>query len=93
MSHKWITECLKLYKINRTIRAFVRNLMGMWETLEANFKPVAQVTIKCGIYKGDALSLLLFCIGLEPLSEITDKTDYGYQLRNRDKVVMLTNWI
>lgn len=56
--------------------------MGMWQMLEANFKPVAQVNIKCGIYKGDALSLLLFCIGLKPLSEITDKTGYGYQLHN-----------
>ncbi|KAL3972560.1 male germ cell-associated kinase [Sarotherodon galilaeus] len=70
---------MELYKINRTLRAFIRNSMGMWRTtLEANFKPIAQVTIKYGIYQGDALSPLLFCIGLNPLSEIIDKTGYGY---------------
>lgn len=47
--------------------------MGMWQTtLEANFKPIAQVTIKRGIYQGEALSPLLFCPGLNHLSEITD---------------------
>uniref|UniRef100_A0A3Q4GLN3 Carbonyl reductase 1 n=1 Tax=Neolamprologus brichardi TaxID=32507 RepID=A0A3Q4GLN3_NEOBR len=35
----------------------------------------------CGIYQGDALSPLLFSIRLNPLSEIIDKTDYGYRLR------------
>uniref|UniRef100_A0A669EZW7 Reverse transcriptase domain-containing protein n=1 Tax=Oreochromis niloticus TaxID=8128 RepID=A0A669EZW7_ORENI len=83
MPHSWILECLELYKINRTLRAFIRNSMGMWRTtLEANSKSIAQVTIKCGIYQGDALSPLLFCIGLNPLSEIINKTGYGYRLRN-----------
>ncbi|KAI3376063.1 hypothetical protein L3Q82_016595 [Scortum barcoo] len=46
-----------------------RNSMALWKTtLEVNFKPIAQVGITCGIYQGDALSLLLFCIGLNPLS-------------------------
>ncbi|XP_055368940.1 uncharacterized protein LOC129604854 [Betta splendens] len=57
--------------------------MRFWKTtLEANGKPFAQVSIKCGIYQGDALSPLLFCIGLNPLSQIINKTGYGYRLRN-----------
>uniref|UniRef100_A0AAZ1XJW6 Apple domain-containing protein n=1 Tax=Oreochromis aureus TaxID=47969 RepID=A0AAZ1XJW6_OREAU len=43
-----------------TYFTYNRNSMGMWRTtLEANSKPIAQVTIKCGIYEGDALSPLL----------------------------------
>lgn len=39
MSQTWILECLELYKINRTPRAFIRNSVEMWRTtLEANFK-------------------------------------------------------
>lgn len=57
--------------------------MGMWQTtLEANFKPIAQVAIKCRIYQGDTLSPLLLCIGLNPLSEILCKTSQGYQQQN-----------
>ncbi|CAK6967747.1 hypothetical protein D4764_06G0014290 [Scomber scombrus] len=57
--------------------------MGMWKTiLEANSKPIAPVTIKCVIYQGDALSPLLFCIGLNPLSQIITMCGYGHQFRS-----------
>lgn len=76
MTHIWILECLKLYK-----RALIRISVGIWQTtLEANVKPIAQVTIKCGIYQGHALFQLLLRIGLNPFSEITGKTGYRYQL-------------
>lgn len=35
----------------------------MGTIIEVDFKHIAQVTIKCGIYQGDALFPLLFCIG------------------------------
>ncbi|KAF7642573.1 hypothetical protein LDENG_00255600, partial [Lucifuga dentata] len=57
--------------------------MRLWKTtLEANFKPIAQVTIKCSIYQGDALSPLLFCIDLNPLSQIIAKSRYRYKFRS-----------
>lgn len=57
MHSTWILGCLKLYKINRTLQAFIRNSMRMWcTTLEVNFKSIAKVAIKCRIYQGDALS-------------------------------------
>ncbi|TKS65715.1 R2DM Retrovirus-related Pol polyprotein from type II retrotransposable element [Collichthys lucidus] len=83
MLHTWILECLELYKINRNLRTFIQNSMEMWKTtLEANSKPIAQVNIRCGIYQGDALSPLLFCIGLNPLSQIITKSRYAYQFRS-----------
>ena len=83
MPHTWILECLDLYKINRTLTAFIKNSMGLWKTtLEANSQPIADVSIKCGIYQGDALSPLLFCIGLNPLSQIITKSGFGYRFRS-----------
>lgn len=36
--HTWILECLEIY-INRTLRSFIKNSMGLWKTtLEANKK-------------------------------------------------------
>ncbi|KAK1800327.1 hypothetical protein P4O66_005469 [Electrophorus voltai] len=66
-----------------TVRAFIKNSVGLWKmTLEANFKSIVKVTINCRIYQGDTLSPLLFCIGLNPLSEIITKSGYRYWLWN-----------
>ena len=77
MPHTWILECLEMY-INTTRIALIKNSMGPWIMILANSKPNAQVTIKCGIYQGDALSLILFCIGLKSLSQMITKNGYGY---------------
>lgn len=44
--------------------------------------PIAKVAIKCGIYWGNALPPLLCYIGLNTLSEITEKSGYTYRLWN-----------
>lgn len=72
-----------MYEINRNLSVFIQNFMEMWKTtLEADSKPTGQVTIERGIFQGDALSSLLFCIDLAPLSQIITKPGYGYQFRN-----------
>lgn len=72
LPHTWILclECLALYTTNRGLITFIKNSMQLWKTtVEANTKAMTEVTIKCFIYQGDALSPLLFCIGpLNPLS-------------------------
>lgn len=55
------------------------NSMGLWKTnLEADSKPIVQLTIKCVIYQGHAVSPLQFCIGLNPLNQIIEKSANGY---------------
>lgn len=57
--------------------------MQLWKSiLEAKSKATLEVTIKGGTHKNDALSSLLFCIGLNPLSQILSKSGYGYRLRS-----------
>ena len=47
---------------------------------DGNFK--ANVHIKCGIFQGDCLSPLLFCLALNPLSELIKATSCGYKLKS-----------
>ena len=73
----------RLYNINNRVVAFIKQSMTHWRTtLSANSKNIADITIKCGIYQGDALSPLLFCIALNPLSAILDKSTYGYRFKS-----------
>ena len=48
----------------------------------ANSKSIADVTIKCGTYQGDALSPLLSCMALNLLSALLDKSAYGYRFKS-----------
>ena len=58
--------------------------MELWKTtLKVNSRSVTQVNIKCGIYEGDSLSPLLFCIGLNSLNQIITKSGYGYRFSSR----------
>ena len=76
-------KSFKLSKINRTQTAFIKNPMELWKTnLEANSRPIGQVTIRCDTCQGDAPPPLLFCIGLNPLSQIITSSGFRYLFRN-----------
>ena len=40
--------------------------------------------IKCGIFQGDFLFPLLFCMALISLSKLLNETRYGYKLRGKN---------
>ena len=62
---------------------FIKNLIELWKTtLEVHSRSVTHVNIESGIYQGDALSPLLFCIGLNPLSQIITKSRYGNKFKS-----------
>jgi len=44
---------------------------------------LSTVSIKCGIFQGDTLSPLLFCLALNPLSYLLDQLD-GYKVSYMD---------
>ena len=61
--------------------------MKLWNTtLTCNAQILADIKIQCGIFQGDALSPLLFCIALNPLSELLRNTDFGYTVKSGHKI-------
>lgn len=44
------------------------------------------IDIQCGILQGDALSPLLFCLAMNPLSQLISATRYGYTVKSQQLV-------
>ena len=66
--------------------------MNYWKTrmcLHAENKLIEteDIKIQCGIFQGDSLSALLFCICLIPLTEQLNRLNIGYEeLTTRTKI-------
>lgn len=62
--------------------------MSHWKTtlrLTVNDKHIetSDIQIKRGIFQGDSLSPLWFCLSLNPLSKRLNDTNYGYKIKNK----------
>jgi len=83
--HNWIIYCLQLYQFDPVVIKCIENLLHLWRTTLFLRMPhsdpvkLLEVSVKCGIFQGDTLSPLLFCIALNPLSTLLD-TLPGYQV-------------
>jgi len=70
MPHNWIIQSLWLIGINNKIKAFTKKTMSYWKTSvclckEGKLKETEDIKIQLGIFQGDSLSPLLFCIAVE----------------------------
>ena len=83
--HNWILCCLEIFQFHPAILRYIGHLLALWNTTlflrMPNCDPVnlATVSIRCGIFQGDTLTPLLFCLSLYPLSMLLDSMD-GYQV-------------
>jgi len=82
--HNWIVYCLELFQFHLTIVGCIEKLVTLQRTTlylqlpNSNPAELTSVSVKCGIFQGDSLSPLLFCITLNPLSLLLDHLS-GYQ--------------
>ena len=81
--HSWIVESLQMHGINKNLVRFIESTSKMWKTnLNLNHEKgtldAGEINVKCGIFQGDCLSLLLFCITLFPLSWLLNRSNLGY---------------
>ena len=70
--HKWVKSMLKTLRVPRNVRQIIRKLMPKWSTnLEiatTKGKVEVPVTFRRGLFQGDSLSPLIFCLSIAPLS-------------------------
>ena len=81
--HSWISESLNLYKVAPQCVSFLNRCMELWATQlffvgSTGRMEVGRISIDCGIFQGDSLSPLLFCIALIPLSNELRVSNTGY---------------
>ena len=77
-----------MYKISPVLVNFISVNMTNWQpTLNLHHSNgllrSRPININCGIFQGDSLSPLLFCISLIPLSTELNRTQYGYKVGNQ----------
>jgi hypothetical protein len=81
--HSWIIKSLELNGTNNKVIAFTKMVMT-WRThmplhAENRLIETEDIKIQCGIFQGDSLSPLLFCICLKTLTEQLNRLKTGYE--------------
>ncbi|CAK1584730.1 unnamed protein product [Parnassius mnemosyne] len=93
--HSWLLYILQHYKIHPQIIHFLKNSMQHWKTtlktIGTSCIETPEIPIRRGIFQGDALSPLWFCLALNPLSQMLNKTNHGYSIINPHKHTTLTH--
>ncbi|CAK1602645.1 unnamed protein product [Parnassius mnemosyne] len=84
--HTWLKWVLELYKVDCTVRDFLWQCMGQWSTIlchlgERMTAAENHIRIRRGIFQGDCLSPIWFCLSLNPLSTLLEGSGRGFQLR------------
>ena len=87
--HLWTKTSMEKCGVVDNISNFLPKSMESWQTiLMSGNEEVARVNVQRGIFQGDALSPLLFVIGLIPLSHILQKVNAGYQVgKGQHKII------
>lgn len=85
--HSWILKCLGMYNISPIMKGFIESSMKKWKTTlhlshEKGALKSRKININSGIFQGDSLSPLPFCIALAPLSSLLNNSGYGFKINN-----------
>ena len=93
--HSWITEVLKTYKVESTLQKFIEKLIPLWRTklkLHTDDETITtkELFIHSGIFQGDLLSPLIFCIALFPLLRKLHRAGTGFRI-GKCKILHLLN--
>lgn len=81
--HTWLLQVLKIYRVQNHIIDFLSHSMTRWNTTLLLKGPelvinAGEINIRRGIFQGDALSPLWFCLALKPLTTLLTARGKGY---------------
>lgn len=96
--HPWLLRILEIYKINSKLIDFLTQILPSWKTnlhIRSGCNPVVtrEIAVRKGIFQGDSLSPLWFCLALNPLSSLLNKLNTGYSLQNGKKETTISHLI
>ena len=85
INKKILEKCKKRKRKSPRIVDFLKHNMTNWKTqitltYEKGTLMSDNINIKRGIFQGDSLSPLLFCISLIPISSELNSSGYGYKI-------------
>jgi hypothetical protein len=90
--HSWTEKSKELIGVNNKIVIFCKLSMEKWSTklqLKRNQELIQSgiININRGVFQGDSLSLLLFCIALIPLTHELNRSKCGYQVYGTERKI------
>ncbi|KAL1447199.1 hypothetical protein WDU94_005635 [Cyamophila willieti] len=90
--HSWLLQVLSIYRIDPKLIDFLKHSMNQWMTKLSLTLPAKKNNnnnnTSRGIFQGDSWSPLWFCLSLNPLSNILNESNKGYNLnRNTQQKV------
>jgi hypothetical protein len=92
--HSWLIRILQIYKIDPVLINFLQKTMKLWKTtLHLNQTKTREIYIKKGIYQGDSLSPLWFCLALNPISHMLRRNQAGYRLKHDNEETCISHLI
>lgn len=88
--HDWLIKVLRLYKINDIIISFLETVMKSWCTKIYATSTTSKITtdripIKRGIFQGDTLSPIWFCLSVNPLSTLLNDMKMGFEIKTSNQ--------
>ena len=95
--HKWVTSVLDTVRAPRWVRTIVGHLQPMWQTVmrvrsAKRTVRTRPILYKRGLFQEDALSPLLFCLAILPLSHALKKLN-GYKIRRSTVKGSICTWM
>ena len=84
LPHSWIIKFLDLIWINNKVISFTKDVISCWTTCmrlhtENKLIEIEDIKMQRGIFQGDSVGSLLFCICLIPLTEQLNKLNIVYE--------------
>lgn len=89
--HSWLLRVLRMHGIADNIITALEGLMKTWKTslqIRAGdlLETSDEIRIQRGIFQGDSLSPVWFCLALNPLSMLLNNTKYGYVIDKQQNI-------